>query len=521
MLAILTIALASEYAPIQAVKVANIRAIAEQNTVTVGARPSPVPNPRRPKPNFNWETIPLAFHGANRSGLYNESTVKVLAKYQLVTIEKWYTACGSLHPIQAGPECDVEKAMYHTFNQLKKINPDITLIMYLNSMFDFSMYNLHGQALALEAAGTRVLLRDKHDALVVLCNDGNYFCNVTNFDWSREAARTLWTDHVINATKIGGVDGIFADHASAMILAGPNPKDPTVPSLCNGKGPINATTGFGRKCWEFTPEFAVAFNLGHQWIVNHTQDILAPLGGPVIDGPYGRYNIAVCNFETMKAAVAKGQAGTGPFVLEASKGGCTPDASCIASYLLAAEEYTYLACLNDEPQLPYYPDLSRPLGPPLGPAVQAADGVWSRRFTHGAVARWYPNATKGTVQWAGQPMPPVPPSPAPAPPLNPKQCGIVLPDHTFAQDDVTHGFARTAAECCAMCEKMAGCTQWAWHEQAQDCHAHSAASELRAQKGTVAAYMPNITRSPAIAAVFLRGGDDEGFRERGDGETLM
>ena len=48
-----------------------------------------------------------------------------------------------------------------------------------------------------------------------------------------------------------------------------------------------------------------------------------------------------------------------------------------------------------------------------------------------------------------------------------------------------------------MCEKKAGCTQWAWHEQAQDCHAHSAASELRAQKGTVAAYMPNTTRSPA------------------------
>ncbi len=91
--------------------------------------------------------------------------------------EKWYTACGSLHPIQAGPDCDVEKAMYATFNQLKTINPKITNIMYLNSMFDFSMYHLHGQALELEAAGTRVLLRDKRDELVLLCNDGNYFCS--------------------------------------------------------------------------------------------------------------------------------------------------------------------------------------------------------------------------------------------------------------------------------------------------------------------------------------------------------
>ena len=44
-------------------------------------------------------------------------------------------------------------------------------------MFDFSMYRLHGDALALEAAGTRVLLRDKRDELVLLCNDGNYFCS--------------------------------------------------------------------------------------------------------------------------------------------------------------------------------------------------------------------------------------------------------------------------------------------------------------------------------------------------------
>ena len=36
---------------------------------------------------------------------------------------------------------------------------------------------VHGQALALEAAGTRVLLRDKRDELVLLCNDGDYYCS--------------------------------------------------------------------------------------------------------------------------------------------------------------------------------------------------------------------------------------------------------------------------------------------------------------------------------------------------------
>lgn len=45
-------------------------------------------------------------------------------------------------------------------------------------MFDFSMYNLAGLVQEREAAGERILLRDKNDKLVMLCNDGNYYCNV-------------------------------------------------------------------------------------------------------------------------------------------------------------------------------------------------------------------------------------------------------------------------------------------------------------------------------------------------------
>ena len=45
--------------------------------------------------------------------MYNAETVEVLGKhYQMVTIEKWYTECGSKHPIQNGPWCNVEASMY-------------------------------------------------------------------------------------------------------------------------------------------------------------------------------------------------------------------------------------------------------------------------------------------------------------------------------------------------------------------------------------------------------------------------
>ena len=55
----------------------------------------------------------------------------------------------------------------------------------------------------------------------------------------------------------------------------------------------------------------------------------------------------------------KGKAGTGPYIIEASSGGCNPDDSCIASYLTAAAEYTYLACFADSPTFNEVPAFRR------------------------------------------------------------------------------------------------------------------------------------------------------------------
>lgn len=142
--------------------------------------------------------------------------------------------------------------------------------------------------------------------------------------------------------------------------------------------------------------------------------------------------------------------------------------------------------------------------------MQGSDGVWSRSFKHGTVARWYPNASVGTVQWPGEPMPPAPaPPPPPAPPpMDPETCGVVLKDHTFSQADVGSRTASSAAACCQMCveqnhqkhSKFLQCTQWAWHGATdQSCHMHSPASVLNHQKGTTAAYIPN--RTATVAAV--------------------
>ena len=49
---------------------------------------APVVIPAKPRPYYNWDVIPTAFHGANKSGVYTEEAVAQLALHQMVTIEK-------------------------------------------------------------------------------------------------------------------------------------------------------------------------------------------------------------------------------------------------------------------------------------------------------------------------------------------------------------------------------------------------------------------------------------------------
>jgi len=434
--------------------------------------PPPLPSPAKPAPFFSWDTLPRAFHGANRSGMFNDGAIAALANFSIVTLEKWYTPCGAQGPAQSGPSCDVEDKMFDTFRRLKALNPRHTTMMYLNSMFNFAFYRLNGLVLAREAAGERLLLRDERGALVTLCNDGNVYCNVTTFDHTSAAMRALWQEAVANATSAGGVDGIFADHGD--VAMGPQGGG-TTPQLCNGKGAE-------RRCWNFTDAFAAAFNEGHFWLVNSTQDVVArlPGRGPVVDGPWATWFAPACNFSALRPMVERGVDGTGPFVIEAHTGArsCSPDESCLAHFLAAAEGFTYLSCFADAPAPPQ-PEFARPLGPPTGPPAEAG-GVVRRSFRGPAGLT---NVTVdlrtgvGRVQWAGAPPPPPPP---------PAACGALPPNTAVAQHDVAvHPNVADAAACCGLCAANEACALWCFHGEmaSRECHLHGAAGQPHALAG--------------------------------------
>ena len=148
---------------------------------------------------WSWDRIPTSFHGGLKTREYNETEIQRLAKYQMVTIEKWYTPCGAATP-QSDPSCGQEYHQVRALERIKKYNPKITGNLYWNSMFDFSFYGAHAKMWELEAQGVKAFLRDKTGEIIYLCADGNAYCNVTTFNHAEPLVRKLWTEVYTSAS---------------------------------------------------------------------------------------------------------------------------------------------------------------------------------------------------------------------------------------------------------------------------------------------------------------------------------
>ena len=71
---------------------------AERNQLPPDAPRAPIVIPAAPRPSWSWERVPTSFHGAVKDREFTAAEVRRLARYQMTTIEKWYTPCGSAGP---------------------------------------------------------------------------------------------------------------------------------------------------------------------------------------------------------------------------------------------------------------------------------------------------------------------------------------------------------------------------------------------------------------------------------------
>ena len=467
------------------------------------ADPSPAPRPiaprvipRRPTLPWTWDRVPTSFQGSKKEREFNQAEVERLALYPMLTLEKWYTPCASHGPTQSGPSCDVENKTLALYSRTKAINPRQVTIFYWNTMLDFSFYATHARMEALEAAGLPSYLRDERGEILSLCNDGNFYCNITTFDWTKPHVRQLWIEQVMNMTRTGLVDGIFADHSSFIgINIGSTTDHQQANQLCNGKDA-------GRRCYNFTAAFKESFNSWHDWSVNYTQELLSnTTGGPVVQGPFAEAEFRAagdaCDFDAMRAFAEHGKPAPwgGLFVVQApaahgdapdrrGHNSCKPDEVCMAAFLAAAKPYMYIYCQWDDGEdllaETTFPEMHYHLGPPEGPAAEVAPNVWRRRFggvspggaideANMTVVFWDNNEKVGNITWAGHPRPP--PAPTPPPPATGCNATGFRRDIAFSDYSFKVVATRSAEACCQMCaeDSTQGCSFFSYVTATKRC----------------------------------------------------
>jgi hypothetical protein len=328
-------------------------------------------------------TIPAvchSFYGKKKTEPYPRSAedIATLAKFRMVVIEKFEGPCWDhcfVHPVpsECVPSCNTESYILGTAKSLKAANPSISVILYLNSMLNFPMYDLTGHYFA----EPELLLHDKNGKIGTLQNDAG-LGNLTVPDFSNKNARDLWLQAIQNATSTGLIDGVFADKAV---------KNANKDKVCN------------HGCIDLTHEKALAWKAGHIGMVRegHSQlgnGVMMRKAGSLTEGEtdasvYNEWSNPP-NLDNVQKTLDMRQQVNGYVFAYAGKK-CSTDT--VAAFLMVVDDRVYLQCEH------WLDEFEKPLGKPNGPAT-VNDKVWTRRFASGTSATWNSKTKTGSISWA-------------------------------------------------------------------------------------------------------------------------
>ena len=321
-------------------------------------------------PMFSWNTVPVYSHLCNKSGPFNDTALRTLVRFPLVTIEKGQGSNLS--------DCCAEDKILAAAKQIKALNSSVQVIFYYNSVLDWNQYRLHEEFLKRpdlwlrNASGDPVRMHGDHsfkqpkEGMLV-------------FDFSKQAGRDFWASDCINATKTGYIDGCFADKADLESFS-----DNTL-----------------------SPETAKAYAKGHDQVL---QDLQKSLGDNVlVANNYllpGVSSTMIEGFHSNEASILQLQKAASEKKLVEAHARCKNITDSLAAFLIGAGEYSYYGCSSgwyvDETHMDWitwHPEYDKPLGKPTGPATKEGD-VYTRHFASGTVAMFDTKTNTGTINWA-------------------------------------------------------------------------------------------------------------------------
>lgn len=345
---------------------------------------------------FNWDRVPLNLHFGKRKGDLTDAEIDFIASHgQLIALEKGHGA--EVHG-------STEAGIADTARRLKQRNPDVKVLFYLNAFINWTGYE------SFKTYRPEWTLRDVEGKEVMKT------ATVSRPDPSNAEFREWWSDVVAAEMKRGPIDGLFADALPQALT----------PAFAQEVGPEKAQAVVAglREMLALTkrkigPDRIVLVNGTRS---TNYREILDWEG---IDGVMIEHFDAInttepadikADLDTIALAAAKGKF----VVIKAWPGFTFIDREAMSrphdeKLQLARERITFpLACylaavqpgsyfcyswgyVSDSGMLDSYPELDRPLGPPL------ADAIWdgltaTREFAHAKV--WVDITTKqARIDW--------------------------------------------------------------------------------------------------------------------------
>lgn len=403
------------------------------------------------KPMWAWDTVgSMAFtHTCNETGPWSDEALDVLAKFPLVTVERFmgqYASCPPgnrtwAHGVPVGCAAEegpsgltptatgryVEDHAIAALAQIKARSRGKTATIFYHDsgrMWTNDQPSGMGRVPPQPSRYWNPTVYRFDDEIIkahpeyCLHNRSGGFAydsyaNNHVYDHSRPGVPEAWASLCLNVTRSGVADGCFADYAS---MGGDDPAAPGQPASHGVQGVMSA--------WQVDKEVAQLWVNGHQKALDLLMAGLNKLsgGGGVLVANGGRnkhtngFMMETFQPSTGDIRVIQGAAKDGVFNqvhCNMYAGAGNPDTrDCLAAFLIGTGPNAYFSGPDswnvrqsaqdpagiEDVRARWRPEYDKPLGPPSGLGALAGD-TWHRDFAHASVD-FNTTICKGTIRWA-------------------------------------------------------------------------------------------------------------------------
>jgi len=329
-------------------------------------------------PRFSFDTLPVAYHGSNTTapdGMYSPESLEVLARFAMVTLEKYQgiNGLGQWDECQNGTDvsncgCCTEDLIVAVAEEIKKIDPTTMVIGYWHSNKEYPVYR-GGQELAQNPD----LWCKKEDGTVP------GYPHQVQYDHANILGTELWEEGCLAMTNTGFVDGCFMDGCTKDECGSGNPdflpmKKETMARLQTKTPGVNICGSNGKVLEGVLGSQIQNWGKNEQWSTREIPMLMDAMEAGIVFQAHG------------------------PCPSDAEDQGIINN---IAAFLVGMDRYAYYMCGTwTNPPLDWFPIYDFPLGAPLANATLGEDGIWRRSFESGTAVTFDTNTETGTIDWA-------------------------------------------------------------------------------------------------------------------------